>query len=328
MRAIRIHETGDASVLRYETNVAVPQAKANEILVRNDFSGVNYIDTYHRTGLYKLPLPFVLGREAGGSVVALGSAVAESKEFNVGDKVGYFAQGSYAEYAAIDVTTAYKLPKEISTKTAAAIFLQGLTAEYLTTSSYKIKKGDNILIHAAAGGTGQLLTQIAKTLGATVIATVGSEDKAKIAQSNGADYVINYNTQDFLAEVQKITNNKLCAAVYDGVGATTWQKSLKSLARLGTLVLFGNASGPVPPINPLDLTAQGSVSLVRPSLKDYVATKEELQTRAEQLFQWISSGAVKLSEPTVFKLSEAADAHRALESRKFAGKILIDINAQ
>eukprot|EP00294_Goniomonas_avonlea_P016899 CAMPEP_0114554894 /NCGR_PEP_ID=MMETSP0114-20121206/8453_1 /TAXON_ID=31324 /ORGANISM="Goniomonas sp, Strain m" /LENGTH=330 /DNA_ID=CAMNT_0001739971 /DNA_START=112 /DNA_END=1101 /DNA_ORIENTATION=- len=321
MRAVRVHEIGDASTLRFEETVPVPSdLKPNQILVRTEYSGINYIDTYHRSGLYKLPLPFVIGREGAGEVAALGVAVEREKRFSLGDRVAYFAQGSCAEFVAVEADSAYKLPEQVSTEVAAASFLQGLTAHYLASTTYAIRPGDWVLVHAAAGGTGQLLVQIAKLRGATVIATVGSEAKSKIAKDCGADHVVNYGTTDFSTEVLRLTEGKGCAAVYDGVGLATYQGSMKCVKRLGVLVLFGNASGPVPPINPLDLTNAGSIYLVRPSLKDYIATVEELDSRSDELFHWLSTGKLKLNVAQTFSLSQVADAHRALESRALAGK--------
>jgi NADPH2:quinone reductase len=322
MLAARVHTPGSIDSIVIDSDVAIPTPSPSQVLIQVYYSGVNYIDTYHRTGLYKLPLPCVLGREGAGKVIKTGSNVQDFKEE---DRVVFFAQGSYGQYCAAEASSVYRLPNEISYQTAAASFLQGLTAHYLATSSYKIQSGDNILIHAAAGGTGALLVQIAKLKGARVIATVGSQDKVSIAKSAGADEVIQYLHQDFQAEVVKLTNGKGVSAVYDGVGQATWQGSLKSLARLGTLVLFGNASGPVPPINPLDLTNQGSISLVRPSLQHYIATRDQLDSRSADLFSWLQSGQLKLNIAKEFDLQQAGEAHKALESRQFAGKIMLKI---
>ena len=323
MTAVRISEYGGPSALTVET-IPLPIPSPSQVLVRISHAGINYIDTYHRTGLYPNPLPLTIGREGSGVVVQLGSDV---KEIQLGERVVFFAQGAYAQYVAVEASAVFQLPEGVDTKTAAAVYLQGLTAHYLTTTTYPIKKGDVVLVHAAAGGTGSLVVQMAKLRGATVIGTAGSEEKVKIAQAAGADHVINYNTTDFLAEVKRLTNNVGVAVVYDGVGLATYEKSLKSLRRLGYLVCFGNASGPVPPIAPLDLTKYGSAFLTRPTLADYIATRQDLVSRASELFGWIASGTVSIRVAQVLPLEQARQAHELLEGRGVAGKIVLEVSS-
>ena len=324
MKAVRISEYGGPSVLTYEEEVPTPAPTASQVLVRIHHAGVNYIDTYHRTGLYPNPLPLTIGREGSGRVVQAGADVKDS-EAAVGDTVVFFAQGSYAEYVAVEASSVYRVPIHVSTRDAAAAYLQGLTAHYLTSTTYPITRGEHVLVHAAAGGTGALIVQCAKLRGAVVIGTAGSEVKCGIAKEAGCDHVINYAASDFLTEVKRITQGAGVSAVYDGVGAATWERSIKSLRRRGYLVLFGSASGPVPPVNPLDLTKAGSIFLTRPTLADYLATRAELLQRADELFGWIAQGKVKLNIAQVLPLSEASQAHELLESRKLSGKILLEI---
>ena len=321
MTAIRISEYGGPSALTIET-IPLPTPSPTQVLVRIAHAGINYIDTYHRTGLYPNPLPLTIGREGSGVVVGLGGEV---KDVGLGEKVVFFAQGAYAQYVAVEASAVFKLPDSVDTKTAAAAYLQGLTAHYLTTTTYPIKKGDWVLVHAAAGGTGSLVVQMSKLRGATVIGTAGSEEKLALAREAGADHVINYNTTDFLSEVKRLTNNVGVHVVYDGVGAATYEKSLKSLRKLGYFVCFGNASGPVPPIAPLDLTKYGSVFLTRPTLADYIATRSELVARATELFAWIAEGRVKLRVAKLLPLERAREAHELLEGRGVAGKIVLEI---
>ena len=283
-------------------------------------AGVNYIDTYHRTGLYKLPLPAIIGREGAGVVQAVG---AEVKDVAVGDRVVFFAAGSYATHALVDFASVVRLAQGLSFKDAVAAHVQGLTAHAFTTDAYRVKAGDFILIHAAAGGTGNLLLQMCKIRGATVIATVGSSDKAALAKAAGADYVINYSTQNFPEEVRKIVPAGV-HAVYDGVGAATFEGSMKSLRKRGTLVTFGNASGPVPPVEPLTLTAHGSIFLTRPTVAHFIEQRSELEARTKEIHEWILAGKLQLRIAKEYPLSEAKLAHEALESRKFAGKILLN----
>jgi NADPH:quinone reductase len=283
--------------------------------------GVNFIDIYFREGRYPAPLPFVNGQEAAGTVSEVGSEV---KSLQVGDRVAYTGvQGSYAEYAVVPADRLVKTPPGVDDRQAAAAMLQGMTAHYLLYSSYPLKKGETALIHAAAGGMGLLLVQMAKNIGARVIGTAGSEAKAKLAREAGADEVILYNDQDFEAETKRLTEGKGVHVVYDGVGKTTFEKDFNVLRPRGYLVLYGGASGAVPPFDPLKLTQKGSLFLTRPSLGHYIATREELVQRAGDVFNMISSGKLKLHIGHVYKLEEAQQAQRDLEARKTTGKLLL-----
>jgi len=320
-KAVRIHQTGGPAALVLD-DVTLAAPKANELLLELAVAGVNYIDTYHRTGLYKLPLPATIGREAAGVVKAVGSDV---KGFSVGDRVVYFAGGSYATHALVDAGVAVKIADDISFKDAVAIHLQGLTAHAFITDVYRVKEGDTVLIHAAAGGTGNLLVQMCKIKGATVIGTVGSPEKAELAKAAGADHVINYSTQDFVAEVSKITNGAGVHAVFDGVGKSTFEGSLKCLRKRGTFITFGNASGPVPPVEPLTLTQHGSIFLTRPTMAHFVEKREELEARVAVLHAWLRAKKLQQRIALELPLAQAKEAHEALESRKYAGKILLNI---
>ena len=292
----------------------------SQVLVRLGAAGVNYIDTYHRTGLYKLDLPTVIGREGAGTIEKLGQGVTNWK---VGDRVAFLAPGSYAQYNVVSAQKCVAIPDELDFTVAAAIMLQGLTAHYLITSTYPVKNGDTVLIHAGAGGTGGLMIQMAKLKGARVITTVSTAEKAEIAKGLGADEVINYSEQDFLAEVKTLTDGKGVDAVYDGVGKATWESSMKSLRPRGFLVLFGNASGPVPPVDPLLLTQNGSIFMTRPTLLNHVATTEEFTSRCKDIFEWISSSSLKVRVSKTFPLAEAKDAHIFLTSRQALGKVVL-----
>jgi NADPH2:quinone reductase len=321
-KAIRIHQTGGPSELVLD-DVTLSAPGPNQVLVELHVAGINYIDTYHRTGLYKLPLPATIGREAAGVVQAVGSDV---KDFKAGDRVVYFAANSYATHALVDAVAVLKIAEGISFKDAAAIHLQGLTAHAFITDVYRVKSGDTILVHAAAGGVGNLLVQMGKIKGATVIGTVGSEEKAVLARQAGADHVINYNsTPDFAAEVLKLTEGKGVHAVYDGVGKSTFEGSLKSLRKRGTMITFGNASGPVPPVEPLALTAHGSIFLTRPTVAHFVESRPELEARVKDIHEWLLAGKLKQRVALELPLAQAKEAHEALESRKYAGKILLNI---
>jgi NADPH2:quinone reductase len=321
MKAIRIHSLGGPEVLQLE-DIPEPEPKEGEAVVRLEAVGVNYIDVYFRTGLYKGPaLPFTLGQEGAGTVTALGPGVADVA---VGDRVAYTGiHGSYAELAAVPAARLVKLPEGVTARLGAAAMLQGMTAHYLATSTYSLKEGDACLVHAAAGGVGQLLCQIAKLRGARVFGTVSTEAKAELAREAGADEVIRYDQQDFAAEVKRLTAGNGVQVVYDGVGRATFDKSLDSLARRGMMVLFGQSSGPVPPFDPALLNPKGSLYLTRPSLGHYIATPEELQRRAEDVLGWIAEGKLKLSIGLELPLAEAAEAHRALEERRTTGKVLL-----
>ncbi|MFQ5929259.1 MAG: quinone oxidoreductase [Acidobacteriota bacterium] len=320
MKAIRVHELGGPEVLSYE-DVPEPEPNPNEALVEIKAIGLNFIDTYHRTGLYKAALPFTPGVEAAGTVSAVGSDVSEVE---VGDPVAYaLSLGTYAERAAVPAWQLVKLPPDLDFKTGAAIMVQGMTAHYLTRSSYPLAPGSTALVHAAAGGVGLLLVQMAKMCGARVIGTVSTEEKAELAGRAGADEVIVYTEKDFESEVQRLTDGAGVEVVYDSVGQTTFEKSMNCLKPRGYLVLFGQASGPVPPFDPQILNAKGSLFLTRPSLGHYAASREELLERAGEVLKWVSNRDLKVRIDRTFPLSEASDSHRALEGRKTAGKVLL-----
>jgi NADPH2:quinone reductase len=315
-----MYEHGGPEVLRLET-VADPGPAEGEVLVRLEAIGVNFIDIYNRTGLYKPALPFTPGSEGAGSVVAIGSGVTDVR---VGDRVASEGlRAAYAELALAPVAKVIKLPNEVDPSDAAAVMLQGMTAHYLATSTFPLGPGDWCLIHAAAGGTGLLLTQIARRRGARIIATVGSEAKAALAREAGAEQIILYATQDVVTEVKRITGGAGVRVAYDSVGRSTWEGSLDSLARRGMLVLFGQSSGPVPPIDPLLLMRKGSLYLTRPTLHNYVHTREELEARAADLFHWMADGLLQVRIDRRFPLALAADAQAALESRGTSGKVLL-----
>jgi len=320
MRAVRVHKYGGPEVLTLE-EIPVPEPKAGEARVKIEAIGVNYIDIYQRTGLYPLKTPFTLGTEGAGIVDAVGPDVTGVK---IGDRVGYvMIPGSYAEYVIVPATRLVPIPPNIEARSAAALMLQGMTAHYLTHSTYALKKGDTALIHAAAGGAGLLLIQIAKQLGATVIGTVSTEAKAKLAKEAGADHVILYTQADFLAEVKKLTDGRGLDVVYDSVGQTTFDKSLDCLRPRGYLVLFGQSSGPVPPFDPGKLAAKGSLFLTRPSLAHYTLERAELLQRANDIFNWTAAGKLKVRIDKTFPIAEAAEAHRQLEGRKTTGKVIL-----
>jgi NADPH2:quinone reductase len=321
MKAIRIHACGGPAALRYD-EVATPEPQAGEALVEIAAAGVNFIDVQHRTGRYKPPaLPFTLGSEGAGVVTAVGAGVSEVA---VGDRVAYaMVLGAYAEHAVVPAKRLVKVPAAIELETAAAVMLQGLTAHYLTHSTYAIKPGDTALVHAAAGGAGQLITQVARLRGATVYGTVGGEAKAAAARAAGAAAAIDYRTQDFEAEIKTLTKGRGVDVVYDSVGKDTFDKSLNSLRPRGMLALFGFSSGPVPPFDPAVLGAKGSLFLTRPGLNQYIATRDELVGRSNDLFAWLASGKLKVTIDRVWPLAEAAEAHRALEARRTAGKLLL-----
>jgi NADPH2:quinone reductase len=293
-------------------------------LVKIMASGVNFIDIYFRMGLYKADLPIVLGNEGAGVVDAVGPEVTD---LAVGDRVAYaMTRGSYAEYAVVPAAQLVKIPEGLDFQHAAAAMLQGMTAHYLTHSTYPLKSGDTCLVHAAAGGAGGLIVQMAKMLGARVFGTVSTDEKARIAREHGADETILYTKQDFEAEVKRLTNGRGVDVVYDSVGKTTFDQSLGSLRPRGLLALFGQSSGPVPPFDPNILNGKGSLYLTRPSLGHYVATRDELLWRAGDVLNWIAAGKLKLRIDRAYPLSDAAAAHRDLEGRKTAGKLLLTVS--
>ena len=320
MKAIRVTATGGPEALHYE-DVPEPQPAAGQVLVRIEAAGVNFIDLYQRTGQYAVPLPMTPGLEAAGTVAGLGPGVTELK---VGDRVAYTnVLGAYADYATVPAEQAVKLPDGVSARQGAAVMLQGVTAHYLATSTYPLKAGDTCLVHAAAGGVGLLLCQIAKLRGARVIGTVSTREKADLARGAGADEVIVYTEQDFEAEVRRLTQSAGLQVVYDSVGRTTFEKSLNCLARRGMLVLFGQSSGPVAPFDPQVLNRKGSLFLTRPTIAHYLATRVELLARAGDVLSWLVAGKLKVRIGREFPLAEAAQAHRELEGRATTGKVLL-----
>jgi NADPH2:quinone reductase len=320
MKAIQIKQTGGPEVMEV-VDLPVPQPKANEAVVKIKAAGVNFIDVYNREGRYKAALPLVLGQEAAGVVSAVGPDV---NNVAVGDRVAYtITLGSYAGYAAVPADRLVKIPAGVGEREAAAAMLQGMTAHYLAHDTYPLKKGETALVHAAAGGVGLLLVQMAHNIGARVIATVSTEEKAKLARAAGADDVILYTQADFEAETKRLTGGKGVDVVYDSVGKTTFDKGLSLLRPRGMMVLYGGSSGAVAPIDPLVLTQKGSIFLTRPSLGNYIATAQELQARAGAVFGMIREGKLKLRIEHVYPLAEAQQAHRDLEGRKTTGKLLL-----
>jgi NADPH:quinone reductase len=323
MKAIQIKQTGGPEVMEL-VDLPVPQPKPNEAVVKIQVAGVNFIDVYNRQGHYKVPLPFVPGQEAAGVVSAVG---ADVKGVAVGDRVAYTTVlGSYAEYAAVPADRLVKIPAGINEREAAAAMLQGMTAHYLAHDTHPLKKGETALIHAAAGGVGLLLVQMAHNLGARIIATVSTEEKAKLARAAGADEIILYTQSDFEAETKRLTGGKGVDVIYDSVGKTTFDKGLNLLRPRGMMVLFGGSSGAVSPIDPLVLTQKGSIFLTRPMLGHYIITPQELQQRAGAVFGMIREGKLKLRIEHVYPLAEAQRAHRDLEGRKTTGKLLLLTN--
>jgi NADPH2:quinone reductase len=319
MHAIQVRQHGGPEALEY-VEVEKPKPKDGEALVRLEYIGVNFIDVYHRTGLYKLPLPLIPGSEGAGVVEEVGPGVTVVKK---GDRVAYaMARGAYAEYAAVPADMLVPIPNSVDFKIAAAAMLQGMTAHYLAISTYSLKSGDTALIHAGAGGVGGLLIQVAKMRGARVLTTVSTEEKARIAKESGADEIINYKDQDFETEVMRLTENKGVNIVYDSVGKTTFDKSLNCVRRRGLLALFGQSSGAVPPFDPARLAKNGTF-LTRPSLGHYTADRQELLWRAGEVLSWIASGKLRLRIDRELPLRDAAEAHRLLEGRKAMGKLLL-----
>jgi NADPH2:quinone reductase len=320
MKAVRIHAFGGPEVMQYE-DVDTPSPAAGQVLVKLAAAGLNYIDVYQRSGLYPNTLPYTLGLEGAGEVTAIGSGVSDFKQ---GDRVAYTGvPGAYAEYALVPAASLVRLPDGLDVKAGAAAMLQGMTAHYLAYTTYPLKQGDSCLIHAAAGGVGLLLVQMAKQCGARVFGTVSTEEKAALAREAGADAVILYSQQDFEAEVKRLTDGKGVNVVYDSVGKTTFDASLNCLQPLGYMVLYGQASGPVPAFDPAILNAKGSLFLTRPSLFHYIADRASLEKRAGDVLGWIASGKLKLRMEYSFPLSAAAEAHRSLEARKTTGKVLL-----
>lgn len=322
MRAIRVQQFGGPEAMAL-VDVPTPEPGAGQALVRLHTAGVNFIDVYFRTGVYKAEQPTALGNEGAGVVEAVGAGVTDVK---VGDRVAYaMARGSYAEYAVVPAGQLVPLPERISCDQGAAAMLQGMTAHYLVRSTYPLKAGETCLVHAAAGGAGLLIVQMANALGARVIGTVSTEEKAQLARSNGADEIIRYTEQDFEPEVKRLTGGRGVDVVYDSVGKTTFDKSLNCLRPRGMMVLFGQSSGAVPPFDPNTLNGKGSLYLTRPSLAHHVLSREELLWRAGDVLNGVASGALKLRIDRKYPLANVADAHRDLEARKTTGKLIVEI---
>jgi NADPH:quinone reductase len=320
MKAIRVHQFGAADIMRYE-DVPLPEPKPDQVRIKLAATGLNFIDIYQRSGVYNIALPFIPGLEGAGVVDAVGAEVTTLK---VGDRVAYPQQpSSYAEYVTIPADRTVHIPDAIDFNTATAAMLQGMTAHYLATSTFPIQPSDKVLVHAAAGGVGQLLVQMAKLRGGWVVGTVSTEEKAQIAKEAGADKIIRYTEQDFEAEVKRLTDGRGVDVVYDSVGKTTFDKSLKSLRPRGYMVLYGQSSGAVEPVDPQILNQRGSLYLTRPSLAPYIATRAELLGRAEEIFGWITAGKLNVTIDQTFPLSQAAEAHRYMEERKSKGKVLL-----
>jgi NADPH2:quinone reductase len=320
MRAIQVTKHGGPGVLAV-ADLPVPKPKPNEVVVKVAAAGVNFVDTYYREGRYPGQPPFTLGQEAAGAVSELGSEV---KTWKVGDRVAYVgALGSYAEYASVPADRLVRVPDGITDQQAAAAMLQGMTAHYLVHSTYPLQKGETTLIHAAAGGMGLILVQMAKMLGARVIGTTSSGEKARLAREAGADDVILYTEHDFEQETKRLTDGKGVHVVYDGVGKTTFEKGLNVLRPRGHMVLYGGASGAVSPLDPIVLMQKGSLFLTRPTLINYIAAREELEQRSSDIFRWILSDKLKLRIGQIYPFRDAAQAHRDLESRKSTGKLLL-----
>jgi NADPH2:quinone reductase len=320
MQAIRVSATGGPEALQLE-DIPTPDPGRGQIRIKVEAAGVNFIDVYQRKGQYKLPLPFTPGGEAAGTVDAVGPDVSN---LQVGARVvSADTRGGYAQYALLEADRAVPLPEGVSAEVAAAAILQGMTAHYLTHSTFALQAGQTALVHAAAGGAGQMLVQLAKRRGARVIGTAGSPEKAQIARDLGADEVILYNETDFEAETKRLTNGAGVDVVYDSVGLTTFEKGLNVLKPRGMMALFGQSSGPVEPLNPQVLNAKGSLFLTRPTLRHYIATREELLWRAQDILGWIAAGELRVRIDKTFPLAEASAAHQYLEDRRTQGKVLL-----
>ena len=320
MKAIRIHRPGGTDALQLE-EVPEPRPKRGEVVVAIEAAGINYIDVYFRTGVYKAEVPFTLGLEAAGTVTAVGEGVTHLR---TGDRVAYTGiPGAYAQFASVPAERIVTLPEGVSTRQAAAAMLQGMTAHYLATSTWPLAPGQACLVHAAAGGVGLLLCQIAKMRGARVIGTVSTEEKARLARHAGADDVILYSKDDFVAEVKRLTGGEGVHVVYDGIGRTTFSKGLDCLVRRGMLALFGQASGPVEPFDPQILNLKGSLFVTRPSLNHYILTRNELVERAGEVLGWVREGKLALRVDREYPLKDAAEAQAMLEARRTTGKLLL-----
>jgi NADPH:quinone reductase len=321
MKAIRVHAPGGAEALRLQ-DIPDPRPDSGQALIRVEAAGVNFIDVYHRTGLYKVPMPFTPGREGAGTVLAVG---ADVRDLEPGDRVAWAGgSGAYAEKAVVGASELVQIPDGVSTPQAAAAMLQGMTAHYLAGSTYPLKAGDTCIVHAGAGGVGLLLTQMAKKRGARVLTTVSSEEKARLSREAGADVVIDYTKDDFEAVAKRETGGRGVQVVYDSVGKTTFEKGLAALAPRGMMVLFGQSSGPIAPFDPQILSQRGSLYLTRPSLfNGYIADRAELLARAGDVLGWVRDGSLRLRLEHSYPLADAAEAHRALEGRRTTGKVLL-----
>lgn len=318
--AIVVRAIGGPEALEW-TEIPTPQPNADEVVVEIEAAGVNFIDVYQRNGLYPMDVPFGLGLEGAGTVTAVGN---DASNTTIGDRVAWTSSiGSYSEHKAVREEALVRIPSGIDTRIAAAAMLQGLTAHYLAMDTHRLEPGHKALIHAGAGGVGLLLTQVAKLLGAEVFTTVGSEEKAELSRNAGADHAILYNEVDFAKKVEAIAGPRPLHVVYDGVGKSVFDQSLGLLRKRGSMITYGNASGPVDPVSPLKLSSNGSLFLTRPTLFDYIATPEEFQMRASDLFGWISSGEVNVRIGAEFPMAEAGEAHQALEGRRTTGKVLL-----
>ncbi len=321
VKAVRIHEPGETDQLVLD-EIEIAPPGPGEVCIRHTAIGLNFIDVYMRSGLYPLELPHVLGMEGAGKIEAVGDGVVDLK---IGDRVAYVSQppGAYSEARNIAADRVIKLPDSIADKTAAAMMLQGLTAQYLLRRTYKVKKGDTILMHAAAGGVGLIVCQWARALGATVIGTVGTDEKAEIAKAHGCDHTIIYTRENFKDRVMEITNGAGVEVVYDSIGKDTFDASLDCLKPLGTMVTFGNATGPVDPVNPMVLAAKGSLFLTRPTLFTYIAQRDDLVAMTDELLDVVLSGKVKIEIGQEYPLADVARAHNDLETRKTTGSTII-----
>jgi len=320
MKAVRVHTTGGPEVLQYE-DVPAPEPGAGQVVVKIAAAGVNFVDVYQRRGLYPVPLPFTAGQEAAGTVTRVGSGAGDVK---LGDCVAYTGVlGAYAELAVVPADRLVPLPEDVSARQAAALMLQGMTAHYLATNTYPLQPGDTCLVHAAAGGVGLLLCQIAKLRGARVIGTVSTAAKAELAHEAGADEVILYTERDFEEEVKRLTGGAGVQVVYDSVGQTTFAKGLNCLVRRGMMVLYGQSSGPVAPLDLQVLSQKGSLFATRPTLHHYVVTRAELLARAGEVMTWVRAGRLKLRIGGEFALAQAGEVHRQLEARRTTGKLLL-----
>ncbi|KAL1302758.1 hypothetical protein AAFC00_003106 [Neodothiora populina] len=322
MKGVIIEKNGGTEVLQYKEDLTVPQPEEGKILVKNDYVGINYIDTYFRTGLYPAKMPYMLGREAEGIIVATGPNIAQ--DLKVGDRVVYLSEATYGEYTAAPAAKAIKIPSEIEPTIASASLLQGLTALTLIREAYHVEKGDWILVHAAAGGVGLWLCQLLAAVGAKTIGTASTQEKCDLAKKNGATVVINYSHEDVKSKVMEVTGGEGVKAVFDGVGKDTFDLSLDCLARKGTMASFGNASGAVPPLTIARLSAKNA-KLLRPTLFNYISTREEFETYTQELFSFLIKDKLDARVHKIYDLKDVATAHEDLEGRKTTGKLLLKI---